>query len=152
MQISQADKAAALTATVANINAQFAASKNYVYDPVASRAAIDARMDAIARARPVPVFGLVNMPVIRISPPMPSAEIVTETLDALKKLQDYEARLKRFDWHFEFSEDYSVISSARADLVTLYTLQGEIDPSGEFWDLYKPNSIGVPCAQKVVAA
>jgi hypothetical protein len=148
MQVTQSTKAQAFAATLAHINAHNLAAETFVFDPVAARIARDARMSKYGTQAVSPIF-TVKPQVVRLAPPMPDAQVVSDTLESFKKLADYEARLKRFDWHFEFSEDGSVRRSAKADLEILYTLQSEIDPDGEFWNLYKPDSMGVPMARKV---
>ena len=78
---------------------------------------------------------------------MPAAQDVSDTLQALKDLQAYEEAISQFDWSFEFSDDGRVYRDGKAKLARLHELQAKVDPQGEMWNLYKPNTMGAPNAR-----
>ena len=61
-----------------------------------------------------------------------------------QEMAAYRQRLRRFDWHFEFSDDSSVVSRARDELAELHKLQAELDKDGSIWRAICPGGHGVP--------
>ena len=56
----------------------------------------------------------------------------------------YRARLRRFDWQFEFSDDARTVREARAELEELRALRCTLDPMGDIWRAVAPQGHGVP--------
>lgn len=61
-----------------------------------------------------------------------------------QELAAYRARLRRFDWSYQFSDDSSVYKRARAELAELHKLQAELDKDGSIWRAVCPGGHGVP--------
>ncbi|MFN3914725.1 MAG: hypothetical protein ACK4K3_07380 [Aquabacterium sp.] len=63
----------------------------------------------------------------------------------------YEARLKAFDWFYEYSDDQSVWRHWRGEFIALRGLQPCLDPEGEIWNKYAPQEMRVKAAQALEA-
>ena len=60
------------------------------------------------------------------------------------ELAAYRQRLRRFDWQYQFSDDFNVYFSGKAELAELHKLQAELDKSGTIWNAICPGGHGVP--------
>lgn len=55
-------------------------------------------------------------------------------------MDEYIALLKRHDWSFDYSDDYSVWKRGREDRDRLNSLQRWLDPDSSIWNQYAPES------------
>jgi hypothetical protein len=72
--------------------------------------------------------------------------IVQSFIDApgVRERMRYETDLRRFDRHFEFSDDGDVYRRGREALARLREQQRRIDPQGRIWLSIIPPAHGVP--------
>lgn len=52
------------------------------------------------------------------------------------EFQDYLKQLKKFDWQFEFSDDFGAYRAGKDKLAKLHEMQRRVDPNGSAWLLH----------------
>lgn len=53
-------------------------------------------------------------------------------------IENYIEKLKRMDWYFNMSDDYSMYASGRRRMDELKALREELDPDYTVWNEYAP--------------
>lgn len=60
------------------------------------------------------------------------------TAQHAERVRDYETKLARMDWHYEYSDDHSVWTAGRRALGEVSALQAQLDPDRTIWNRYCP--------------
>jgi len=58
-------------------------------------------------------------------------------------IETYTQKLKRMDWYYAMSDDFSVYSSGRNRMDELKSARKELDPDCEIWNQYAPSGFKV---------